>query len=157
MNPEYALLRHTLATIAYRARKAVKDVPEEFGQFRAGEGSRAAGEILAHMGDLLDWGLALVKGEHVWRDAAPQAWEAEVTRFFAALEALDKYLSTPGAMRCREEALFQGPLADVLTHIGQIALLRRLAGYPMRAENYFRAEIVAGRVGPEQAPPVREF
>jgi len=151
------LLRHTLATIAYRGGKAIRNTPPGFSSFRPAEGSREAGQILAHTCDLFDWALWLVRGEHRWTDAPPQAWEADVARFFDALRALDDCLASEQPLACTPEQLFQGPIADALTHIGQIALLRRLAAAPVRGENYFKADIVAGRVGGEQAAPAREF
>src|SRR5262245_402979 len=156
-NDARALLRHTLATLAYRGGKAVRDAPEGFAEFRAASGSRTAGEILAHVGDLMDWAHQLADGRQVWRDSAPLPWAQEVARFFAALQTLDSRLAAPAELGSSPERLFQGPIADALTHVGQIALLRRLAGGPMRGENYFKATIEAGRVGPEQAPAKREF
>ena len=150
-------LRHTLATLAYRGGKAVRGVPEGVAGFRAGEGSRTPLQILAHVNDLLDWALALCRGEHVWRDSTPVDWSTESARFHACMAALDARLAGGDPLGFPAERIFQGPIADALTHVGQIAYLRRLAGAPVRAENYFRSEIVAGRVGPEQAAPVREF
>lgn len=152
-----AFLRHTLATLAYRAGKAVRGAPAEFAGFRAGETSRRAGEILAHVGDLMDWALHLCDGRHVWRDAVPQAWPGECARFFAAVQALDARLATPEPLGSTPEQIFQGPLADALTHVGQIALLRRLAGVAVKGENYYKADITAGRVGAEQSAPRVEF
>lgn len=149
------LLRHTVATLAYRAAKAVRGAPPEFAGF-AGAG-RTPAEILAHMGDLLDWALAMADGRHTWHNSAPLVWEGEVARFFAAMEAFDRRLASDEPLAMSEEKLFQGPIADALAHTGQVAMLRRLAGCPMRGENYFRAEITVGRVGAEQAPPVQEF
>ena len=97
------------------------------------------------------------KGQEKWSDSKPLPWENEVKRFFAALKALDDYLASDSALAATPEKLFQGAIADSLSHIGQILILRRLASSPVRAENYSRAEIVAGRVGSEQAPPSREF
>ena len=151
------LLRHTVATLAYRGGKAIRDAPEGFGEFQGGETSRSAVAILAHMGDILDWALWLAKGEKPGRNAPPGTWESEVGRFFAGLSALDAYLASEAPLAVPPEALFQGPIADALTHVGQIALLRRLAGAPVRGENYFKADIAIGRVGPEQSAPVREF
>jgi hypothetical protein len=139
------LLRHTLATVGYRARKAVTGAPSEFAGFRAGPRTRTPAEILAHMGDLFDWSMSLVEGEHRWHDSAPLAWDDEVSRFFTALEKLDGRLANGVALGCPAEKLFQGPIADALTHVGQIALLRGLAGCPSRGENYFKAEIAIGR------------
>jgi hypothetical protein len=151
------LLRHTVATLAYRGGKAVRGVPDSFGDFRACDGSRSAGEILAHIGDLLDWALSIGQGKQKWRDSTPLAWSQETQRFFAALASFDRYLASDQAVGAPLEKLFQGPIADAFTHIGQIALLRRQAGVPVRGENYFVAKIAPGQVGPEQAAPVREF
>src|SRR5689334_18282728 len=115
------LLRHTLATLAYRGGKALRGAPPGFGAFRAGDTSRAAGEILAHIGDLLDWGLALAQGRKEWRDSPAIEWEAGSARFFAALDAFDGFLGSSDPLACTEEALFQGPVADAFTHVGQIA------------------------------------
>jgi hypothetical protein len=151
------LLRHTLATLAYRGGKAVRDAPEGFGGFDACAGARTPAEILAHIGDLLDWALSLARGEQRWQDSTPLAWDAEAARFFKALAEFDAYLASGAPLAATAEALFQGPVADALTHVGQIALLRRMASAPVRGENYFKAEIKAGRVGAEQAAPRREF
>ncbi len=150
-------LRHVLATLAYRGSKAVRGVPAGFADFRVRPGTRTPAEVLAHVGDLLDWALAMARGEEVWHDSPPLAWDDEVVRFHRALVALDDFLAGEAPLRAGADRLLQGPLADALTHVGQLALLRRLAGTPLRGENFARAEIVPGRVGPEQAPPVREF
>jgi hypothetical protein len=151
------LLRHMLATIAYRGRKALTGAPEGFAALRIGETSRSPGEILAHICDLYDWASWLAKGEHVYNESAPGEWEADVARFFAALKTLDDYLSSDEPLGRSPELMFQGPIADSLTHIGQIALMRRIAGRPVRGEAYLRADIAIGRVGPEQSPPNWEF
>jgi hypothetical protein len=156
-DPAWELLRHTLATLAYRGGKALRGAPDSFAGFRASKTSRTPGEILAHLGDLLDWALSMAQGKQRWRDSAPAAWEQDVLRFFAALETLDAQLASGAEVAVSAEKLFQGPIADALTHVGQIAMLRRMAGAPIRAENYFVAKIETGRVGSEQAAPVREF
>jgi len=150
-------LRHTLATLAYRGGKAMRGAPAEFASFRVAEGSRTPGEILAHLGDLLDWALSMAEGKQRWQDSPVVDWEEGVRRFHAGLQKLDNYLASGAPLAVGAESLFQGPIADALTHVGQIAYLRRVAGGPMKGENYFKAEIVAGRVGPEQAAPKREF
>ncbi len=156
-NIKTEFLRHTLATLAYRGGKAIRGAPRGFAELRIGPSTRSPGEILAHVGDLLDWALSQAQGRRVWRDSEPLSWEDEVARFFAALEALDRRLASGEPTGFPEEKMFQGPIADALTHIGQIALLRRLADAPIRGENYFKAEIEAGRVGDNQADPVKEF
>ena len=154
---ESALLRHTLATLAYRSAKAVRGAPAEFATYRAEPGSRTPVEILAHMGDLFDWALALADGRHEWHNSTPLEWEREVARYFAALEAFDRRVASGAPLRFDADKLFQGPVADALTHTGQLAMLRHMAGYKMRGENYFKAEIRPGRVGLEQAEPRVEF
>jgi hypothetical protein len=151
------LLRHTLATLAYRAGKAVRGAPATFAEFQAAPGARTPAQILAHMGDLFDWALSIARGKQEWRDSAPLAWDAEAARFFAALRSFDDYLASGETLHAPAERLFQGPVADALQHTGQLTILRRIAGAPIRGENYFKAEISAGRVGAEQAAPKREF
>jgi hypothetical protein len=151
------LLRHTVATLAYRGGKALRGAPPEFATFRAGGSSRTPAEILAHVGDLLDWAVELCAGRHTWRNATPGPWESEVERFFDGLRRFDAVLASEAPLGFPAERLFQGPVADALTHVGQIGMLRRLAGSPVRGENYFKAEIEAGRVGPDQAAPRVEF
>jgi hypothetical protein len=156
-DPKRDLLRHTLATLAYRGGKAVRGAPPEFAAYRAGETTRTPSQILAHIGDLLDWSLSIAKGKEEWHNSAPLAWDRDVQRFFAALERFDAYLASDAPLEESAEKLFQGPIADALTHVGQIAMLRRMAGCAVKGENYHRAEVLAGRVGPDQTPPRREF
>jgi hypothetical protein len=151
------MLRHTVATLAYRGGKAVRQAPEGFATFRIGESTRTPEKILAHIGDLLDWALSQAKGQEVWRDSTPLPWDQEVERFFSALKKFDDYLASEAPLGASAEKLFQGAIADALTHVGQIAMLRRLAGAPIRGENYFKADIVAGRVGAEQSDARVEF
>jgi hypothetical protein len=151
------LLRHTVATLAYRGGKAVRNTAPSFAGFKASSTTRTPAEILAHVGDLLDWALSMARGETRWNDSPPLAWDAEVARFHAALRAFDDVLASGAPLAVPPEKLFQGPVADALTHVGQIAMLRRMAGAPMRGENYFKADIVEGRVGPDQSQPRKEF
>jgi hypothetical protein len=156
-DPTRQLLRHTVATVAYRGGKALRGAPESFASFKIGDSTRTPVRILAHLGDLFDWALTLARGAQAWRDSDPRPWNEEVKRFFASLQKFDDYLASCEPLHASLEMLFQGPVADALSHIGQIAMLRRLAATPIRAENYSKAEIVAGRVGPEQTAPRREF
>ncbi len=120
-DPVRELLRHTLATVAYRGGKALRDVPNGFAEFQAGEGVRTPGQILAHLGDLFD------------------------------------FLASSEVLHAPVEKLFQGPVADALTHVGQIGILRRLAKAPVKGESYYVADIETGRVGADQTKPKREF
>jgi hypothetical protein len=150
------LLRHLLATLAYRAAKVLRDAPPEFAAFLL-EGRRPPVQILAHMGDLMTWALHLANGEYRWRAEGTDDWNTELRRFFDAMTALDRRLSEDAPLGYPAEIMIQGPLADALTHVGQLAMLRGAMGAPVRPESYARAEIVAGRVGLDQAPPGREF
>jgi hypothetical protein len=151
------LLRHTVATVAYRGGKTFKNAPESFATFAQTPGCRTPGQILTHMGDLFDWALSMANGKPAWNDSKPLAWDAEVARFFAVLKKFDDYLASSEPLHSPAEGLFQGPIADALTHIGQLAMLRRVSGSKIKGENYFKAEIVTGRVGADQSAPRREF
>jgi hypothetical protein len=156
-DPKRELLRHTLATLAYRGAKAVREAPGSFASFKASETTRTPAQILAHIGDLLDWALSIAKGAEAWNNSEPLPWDQEVARFHQALESFDNYLASDAELSAPCERLFQGPIADALTHVGQLTMLRRMAGAAIKGENYSRAKIEAGRVGPEQAAPKREF
>lgn len=157
LDPTQTVLRHLTATLAYRAAKVLRDAPSGFGATAFGSATRRPVQIVAHMADLMTWAITLARGDYVWTAAGSDDWDAEVHRFFDRLAALDEALATgvapPGSM----EKLVQGPLADALTHVGQLAMLRGIAGAPVRPESYARATIVAGQVGLDQAAPVREF
>ena len=156
-DPKREMLRHTVATLAYRGAKAVRGAPDSFAAFKASETTRTPAQILAHVGDLLDWALSIAKGDETWHNSEPLSWDKEVERFHAALKSFDVYLASDAQLEASCERLFQGPIADALTHVGQMAMLRRVAGAPMKGENYSRAKIEAGRVGAEQEVPKREF
>lgn len=156
-DPARQFLRHAVATLAYRGSKTLREAPDDFSSVTCGGGCRTAGQTLAHIGDLLDWALSMADGSRQWRDSKPQSWSDDVDRFHRALAAFDAYLASGSPLQAPVERLFQGPVADALTHIGQMAVMRRLAGAPLKGENYFVADIGAGRVGPEQTAPKREF
>ena len=149
------LLRHTLATLAYRGAKALRNAPPEFASYAAA--GRTPLEIVAHCGDLMEWGVSMANGTRKWHETEPASWDAECDRFFAGLQSFDDYLGSGDEIKCELTRLFQGPVADALTHVGQIAMLRRMSGAGIGGENYFVAQIETGRVGPDQAPPKRTF
>jgi hypothetical protein len=151
------MLRHTLATLAYRGAKAVRGAHDSFFSYRASETTRTPAQILAHIGDLLDWALSIAKGAETWNNSEPLSWPQEVERFHTALASFDNYLASDAELSATCERLFQGPIADALTHVGQLTMLRRISGEPIRGENYSRAKIEAGRVGADQETAKREF
>jgi hypothetical protein len=157
MSDSRAFLRHILATVAYRGGKAIRNPGPTFADYRPAETSRTPAKILAHIGDLMDWGLTMSEGRREWHDSTPLEWEKECERFFTALKKFDDYLASEKPLQVSAEKLFQSALADALTHIGQIAMLRRMAGVPIRGENYYVADITVGRVGADQAAPRKEF
>jgi hypothetical protein len=154
-DPKREMLRHAVATVAYRGAKALRGAPGEFAGF-SGAGKTPA-EILAHVGDLFEWALSMAQGKQKWKNSTPLAWEEEKARFFATLTAFDEYLGSSETVHAPAEKLFQGPVADALTHVGQIAMMRRLSGAPLRGENYYVAPVETGRVGADQAFPGQEF
>lgn len=156
-DPARQLLRHTVATVAYRGGKALRDAPPSFASFISNETTRTPINILAHIGDLFDWALSMAEGKQTWRNAQPGEWTAEVDRFFAALTKFDNYLAGDQPLHTSADKLFQGPIADALTHVGQLNMLRRMAGFAVRGENYYVADITTGRCGPDQPRPRREF
>jgi hypothetical protein len=155
MDEKRELLRHMLATVAYRASRAIDGAPDHFAAF-AGAG-RLPVQILAHMGDLFDWALTAAVGQERWRPSQPRAWAEEKQRFFSALMTFDAFLASGGPLHAPVERLLQGPVADALTHVGQLAMLRRLAGSPTVGENFYIAAIAAGHVGADQPGPVQPF
>jgi len=152
-----AVVRHLVATLAYRAAKVLRDVPAAFHAVSFGSTTRRPVQIVGHLGDLMAWGESVARGEFVWKAGGGDDWDVEVRRFFDGLTALDTTLASGLPPEGAIEKLIQGALADALTHVGQLAMLRGLAGAPVRPESYARADIVRGRVGLDQAPPGREF
>ena len=156
-DPVRDFLRHTLATIAYRAAKAEREAAPSFADFQIGHGARTPVQLVAHLGDLFDWALTLVQGKWDYKQSTPQQWRKEVARFHASLEALDVYLASDQPLGIGADKLFQGPIADALTHVGQLAMLRRQADAPVRSESFARSDIVPGRLGIEQTKSRFEF
>ena len=134
-----------VATVTFRGEIAVSGAPEGFALFRVHQVVRTPGEILAHIGDLLEGSIHLLKGEVVYLASSPLQWHEEVARFFSAAKRLDAYLASDAPLVCPVEKLVQGLVGDALTHVGQLVMLRRVAGSPIREESYFNAEIFPGK------------
>jgi len=156
-DPTRQFLRHTLATVAYRGGKALRGAPASFADFHACDSTRTPAQILAHVGDLFDWALSIAIGKQAWHNSPLRPWDAEIARFHDSLKKFDDYLASVEPLHETPEKLFQGPIADSLNHVGQLTMLRRLAGAPIKGENYHQADITAGRVGFDQSVPRREF
>ncbi len=137
-------LRHTLATLAYRCNKTLQDTPEGFANFRIDSIKNTPLDLLAHISDLLEWTLNHSQGNSKYNHSTPTDWESEKARFHNSLHLLDDHLAGQENVQAPLEKLFQGPIADALTHVGQLALLRRMAGSPIQGENFFSADIKAG-------------
>jgi len=151
------LLRHSLAVLAYRAAKPLRGAPATFAQFSTGVGTWTPLHLATHLADLMAWAVTVVRGAPAYRDSVPSTWDAEIARFFAGLGELDAHLAKGLPVDGGCERLLAGPIADALTHVGQLAMLRRMAGVPIVAESYYKAAIEPGRVGFDQAAPVRPF
>jgi hypothetical protein len=157
VNEVRRFLRHCTAVIAYRGAKALRGAPPEFAHFKATSTSRTPLELLAHLGDLLEISAARLRGPAQWKEATPDSWEKQVARFHAALASIDEALASDASIDVSLEKWYQGPFADSLTHVGQLAMLRRMSGSPMKGEAYFFADIRAGRVGADQAPAEAKY
>ena len=159
MNETRQFLRHATATIAYRGAKVLRGAPPEFAHFKAGPGTRTPLQILAHIGDLLEVSAARLRGPVQWKEATPDSWDRQTARFHAALASIDAALASDAPIDVPLDKWYQGPFADALTHVGQLAMLRRMAGAPVKGEAYFYADIRPGRLGPDQPPadPKYEF
>lgn len=148
------LLQHLLATIAYRAGRAIHMAPQSFPTLRITGEVRTPLEIVAHMADLFQWAVALAHGQKGRKSEEPGDWVDEVERFRNGLEGFDRYIASGAPLFISAERLLQGPVADALTHVGQLAMLRRVTGSPIAPESYARAEIIAGKL--ELEPPPRK-
>jgi len=160
VQPEAAareLLRHTVATLAYRAEKVLREVPDGFAEFKLSANGRKAVEILGHMADLMEWGTRFTAGQYLWQPGEPASWDVSRDRFFRGVAALDAALANPAPNSYPLGVIFQGPIADALTHVGQLAMMRGAAGLAVRPESYARAEISTGRVGLDQSLKRTEF
>jgi hypothetical protein len=153
MDPQRALLKHFLAAIAYRTQKALRGAPDGFAAFRAGANVRTPQELIWHMTGVLGYARTFFLGG-IWRPEKLPAFDDEVGRFHSLLEDLgglvERETPHPGVSA---EQLLQGPFADVMTHVGQLAMLRRLHGSPVAPENFIRAKISAANLGVDQPPP----
>jgi hypothetical protein len=157
MTPERALLRHYLAAIAYRTQKALRGAPATYPSFDAGHNVRTPVEILRHMTSLLGHVRTLFIGGSYPKKPEPLAtFGDEIARFHEMLEDIALRLTSGAPLRgVTHEQLLQGPFSDIMTHVGQLALLRRLAGAPVPPEDFIYADIHSDRLGPEQAAPAR--
>ncbi len=155
MEEKRELLRHFLAALAYRTQKALRDAPAEFGNFRAAEEIRTPAEMVRHMTSVLGYARTFFVGGHNRPEPLPSLTE-EILRFHEMLEDIARHIEigTPLLEGMSAERLLQGPFSDAMTHAGQLAMLRRLAGFPIAPENFIVADIDAERLGSEQAEPL---
>jgi hypothetical protein len=159
VNEARQILRHATATLAYRGAKVLRGAPPEFAHYKASPTTRTPLEILSHIGDLLEVSAARLRGPTQWKEAPLDTWERQTARFHRALASIDAALASDAEIEVPLGRWYQGPFADAFTHVGQLAMLRRMFGAPMKGESYFFADIQPGRVGPEQSPadPKYEF
>ena len=155
MDDKRSLLRHFLAALAYRTQKALRDAPAEFETFQAGDGVRTPRELVRHMTSVLGYARTFFIGGE-YRPEALSSLPEEVVRFHEMLEDLATHIEAgdPLLQDMSAERLLQGPFVDAMTHAGQLAMLRRLAGTPVPPENFIVADIKSERLGIQQAAPV---
>ena len=155
MDDKRSLLRHFLAALAYRTQKALRDAPAEFGDFRVAAAVRTPAELIRHMTSVLGYARTFFVGGQYRPEPLP-TFDQEIGRFHKMLHDLERHISAgiPLLQEMTPERLLQGPFADAMTHAGQLAMLRRLAGAPVPPENFIVADIDAGRLGKNQAQPV---
>ena len=155
MDDKRKMLRHFLAALAYRTQKALRGAPDGFGDFRAGGEVRTPSELVRHMTSVLGYARTFFIGGQYWPEPLPSLAD-EIARFHEVLQDLGLFLESDTPLKgISEEQLLQGPFSDAMTHAGQLAILRRLAGDPVAPENFIFAEIDPERLGAEQAEPLR--
>jgi hypothetical protein len=155
MNDKRALLRHLLAVLAYRTQKALRDAPSSFGTFEAGSQVRNPIALVRHVTSVLGYARACFVGGRYHAEPLPDL-PAETARFHEMLADLRQHLEAGTELGgTTEERLLQGPVADAMTHVGQLAMLRRLADSPVPPENFMEAAIDPENVGPSQPAPAR--
>lgn len=143
-------LRHTLSTIGYRFQKSVKYRNQEFEDFSLGKGSRSPKEIVNHMYAVLSsTTFYLLEEKRQKKSPEKLSLDLEIDRFNEELKNLDQLLSEKDLPINYSKKLLQGPLSDILTHIGQIAMLSRLNNQPIEGEDFSAATISTIKVDKE--------
>ena len=156
MDRDRELLRHFLAAIAYRTQKALRGAPQHYPAFSAGNRIRTPAELIRHMTSLMGYVRTFFQGGSYPTKPDPSpTFQEEVERFHEMIEAVGKLLASDAPCSLSTEQLLQGPFADTMTHVGQLAMLRRLADSPVAPENFIYADIRADRLHADQPPPAR--
>ncbi len=157
MDRDRQLLRHFLAAIAYRTQKALRDAPDHYAEFAVGHQVRTPVEIVRHMTSLMGFVQTLfVGGSYPVKPDPLPTFRDEIARFHEMLRGVGDLIESAQSLReISTEQLLQGPFSDVMTHVGQLALLRRIADAPVAPENFIYADIQGGRLGSEQAAPAQ--
>jgi hypothetical protein len=154
MDEKRGLLRHYLAAIAYRLQKALRGAPPGFQRFRAAPGVRTPHELVCHIANVLGYSRSCFAGE-TFDAGVPTDWNGDLSAVHQTLEDLAAHLTNGTPLGAVTEAqLLQGPFADAMTHIGQLAMLRRFFGAPVRPEDFILAAISADNLSQEQPEPV---
>ena len=154
MDRDRELLRHFLGAIAYRTQKALRGAPDHYAAFSAGNRVRTPTELVRHMAGLMGYVRTFFHGGSYQAQPLP-SFTAEVERFHSLIEEVGKLLASGATCSLTTEQLLQGPFADAMTHVGQLAMLRRLAEAPIAPENFIYADIRADRLHADQPLPAR--
>jgi hypothetical protein len=154
MDDQRKLLRHFLAALAYRTQKALRGAPPGFSKFRAAPQVRTPHELIHHMDSVLGYARTFFIGGSYRPPVFPD-FDSTVAHFHETLTDLARHLEVGTEMHgITPEILLQGPFADAMTHAGQLAMLRRMAGSPVPPENFIFATISPANLGPDQPSPV---
>jgi hypothetical protein len=154
MNEKRQMLRHFLAALAYRTQKALRGGPESFANFSAGSNARTPHELIVHMRSVLGYARTFFIGG-IYPQPVPEDWEKDIEAFHEMLGDLGRYLDSDTPLQnTTEERMLQGPFSDAMTHAGQIAMLRRLAGSPVASENFIVADVSPDNLSASQPDPV---
>jgi hypothetical protein len=153
MSNKNAMLRHFLASIAYRVTKAIKNAPKTYPNLYIGKGARTPLKILHHITGVLTYAHSFFE-HYDTTHFDIKSWDAEVYELYNILSKIDKSFQEKNSTKITKEQLLQGPLSDSMAHIGQLLMLRRIADSPVPSENFIFADIRKGEVGPDQPDPI---
>ncbi len=154
MDEQRKMLMHFLAALAYRTQKALRGASPEFANFSAGGKVRTPLELVRHMDSVLGYARTFIIGGS-YRPPQTADFAEAIASFHQVVEDLARHLDAGSKMHgITPEVMLQGPFSDAMTHAGQLAMLRRLAGDPVPPENFIYATISPDNLGPNQPMPV---
>ncbi len=140
MNQNSHFIQHFLKVLSYRFEKAIHNAAESYPKHASGHGIRTPLELLGHMNGVLEFAISSLKNQPR-RNIPEQSWQEQITLYYEKLKELNQLMQENSFDTDTLERILQGPLADAMTHIGQLAMMRRLANSAIAGENYFAADM----------------